>query len=175
MESKQYPIGKFSFDKDATTAKRSAWIRDIAEMPGKLRLAVKGLSAAQLDTPYREGGWTVRQVVHHLADSHMNSFVRFKLALSETSPTIKPYSQAAWAETADVSGVDIAHSLALLEGLHARWVILLSSLTPEDYQRTFNHPESGLNTLDRALQAYAWHGRHHVAHITTLRNARGWA
>jgi hypothetical protein len=175
MEINQYPIGKLILEKDATPARQTAWIRDIAEMPGKLRAAVKGLSAAQLDTPYREGGWTVRQVVHHLADSHLNAFVRFKLALSESNPTIKPYQQAAWAEMPDVKGVDIAHSLAILEGLHARWAILLSTLKAEDYQRTFNHPENGLNTLDRALQTYAWHSLHHVAHITTLRKARGWA
>jgi hypothetical protein len=174
MEINQFPIGKFSLDKDSTPSKKAAWISDIAALPEKLRQAVSGLSAAQLDTPYRDGGWTVRQVVHHLADSHMNAFVRFKLALSESNPTIKPYRQAAWAEMADVSGVDIGASLALLEGLHARWAILLSSLKAEDFDLTFNHPENGLNTLDRALQTYAWHSRHHVAHITTLRKTRGW-
>jgi hypothetical protein len=170
----QYPIGRFSFDKDSSPEKRVVWIRNIAELPGKLRQAVRGLSATQLDTPYREGGWTVRQVVHHLADSHMNSFVRFKLALTESSPTIKPYDQAAWAETPDARGVDIAVSLSLLEGLHARLSILLSAMTAADFARTFNHPENGLMTLDRNLQTYSWHSLHHVAHITTLRKTRGW-
>jgi hypothetical protein len=174
MEDPRYPIGKLALDKDSTPAKRSAWIADIAELPAKIRAAVEGLSAPQLDTPYRDGGWTVRQVVHHLADSHMNAFVRFKLALTESSPMIKPYDQPAWALLADVSGVDIAHSLAILSGLHFRWASLLSALKPEDFARTFNHPENGLMTLDRNLQTYAWHGKHHVAHITMLRTARGW-
>jgi hypothetical protein len=174
MENNQYPIGKLSLDREPTPAKRAAWIRDIAELPKNLRQAAGGLSADQVDTPYREGGWTVRQVVHHLADSHLNAFARFKLALSESTPTIKPYNQAAWAEMADVSGVDIAHSLAILDGLHPRWAALLSAMKEEDFSRAFNHPENGLNTLDRALQTYAWHSRHHVAHITTLRKARGW-
>jgi hypothetical protein len=170
----QYPIGKFSVDHEPTPQKRAAWIRHIAEMPATLRAAVSGLSAAQLDTPYREGGWTVRQVVHHLADSHMNAFVRFKLALTESNPTIKPYDQARWAEMADVTAVDIGSSLALIDGLHARMVALLTAMKPADYERTFIHPEDGLRTLDRTLQVYAWHSLHHVAHITTLRKARGW-
>lgn len=174
MEILKYPIGRFHFDKDVTPEKRNACIREIAELPQKARGAVDGLSSAQLDTPYRDGGWTVRQVVHHLADSHMNSFARFKLALTEDNPQIKPYDQDAWAATADAAGTDIALSLALLEGLHGRWTVLLSSLAPADFARTFRHPESGLQTLDRTLQTYAWHCRHHVAHIAGLRERNGW-
>jgi uncharacterized damage-inducible protein DinB len=169
----RYPIGKFVHDEEPTAQKRAAWTRDIADLPAALRSAVAGLDPAQLDTPYREGGWTVRQVVHHLADSHMNSFIRFKLALTESAPQIKPYDQKAWAMTADAA-LDIQSSLVLLDGLHARWAALLSSLTPEQMERTFLHPESGVQKLERALQIYAWHGRHHVAHITALRKRSGW-
>ena len=174
MENLKYPVGRFQFDKDVTPETRNACIREIAELPHMARRAVNGLSPAQLDTPYRDGGWTVRQVVHHLADSHMNSFTRFKLALTEGNPQIKPYDQNAWAATADAAKTDVALSLALLEGLHGRWAALLSSLTPADFARTFQHPESGLQTLERTLQMYAWHCRHHVAHITGLRERSGW-
>ena len=174
MEDPRYPIGRFSLDKEVTQEKRQRWIRDIGHAPELLRKATTGLTQAQLDTPYREDGWTVRQVVHHLADSHMNSFIRTKLALTEETPTIKPYDQNAWVTSADVQGMDIAASLSLLEGLHARFVALLSSLRPEDFARTFNHPESGSATLDRQLQIYAWHGKHHTAHITSLRARNGW-
>ena len=174
MEDPRYPIGKFIYDKESTPQKRSAWMRDIAELPATLKKAVGGLSAAQLDTPYREGGWTVRQVVHHFADSHMNAFTRFKLALTEDAPQIKPYDEKAWATTADVRGQDIELSLMLIQGLHARWSALLSSLTPEQLDRTFLHPESGVQKLDRTLQTYAWHSKHHVAHITRLRERNGW-
>ena len=141
--------------------------------PAKLKAAVGGLNDRQLDTPYRPGGWTVRQVVHHLPDSHLNSFVRFKLALTEEEPTIKPYDEARWAELAD-SKAPIELSLPLLENLHERWVLLLNSLTPADWQRKFRHPERGPMTLTDNLQIYAWHGRHHVAHITALRERNGW-
>ena len=174
MEDLRYPIGKFSYDKESTPQKRSAWMADIAELPAALRKAVSGLSAAQLDTPYREGGWTVRQVVHHFADSHMNAFIRFKLALTEDTPQIKPYNEKAWATLADGLGPDIEPSLMLLQGLHARWSVLLSSLTAEQLDRPFLHPENGPQKLDRALQTYAWHSRHHVAHITRLRERSGW-
>jgi uncharacterized damage-inducible protein DinB len=174
MEDLRYPVGKFVFDKDVTPEKRRAWINEIAELPLKVRQATAGLSPEQLDTPYRDGGWTVRQVVHHLADSHMNSFTRFKLALTETNPQIKAYDQDAWAKTADGARPDIEHSLRFLEGLHSRWVILLSSMQPADFERTFVHPEDGVRTLDRTLQTYAWHCRHHVAHITALRSRKGW-
>jgi hypothetical protein len=174
MDDPRYPIGKFVFDKDATPEKRAAWIREIAQLPDLLRKATAGLTAAQIDTPYREGGWTVRQVVHHLADSHMNSFIRSKLALTEEVPTIKPYDQKVWATLPDVVGVDIGSSLAIIEGLHARYVALFSSMRPEDFNRTFMHPENGPTTLDRNLQIYAWHGKHHAAHITSLRTRSGW-
>ena len=174
MDDLRYPIGKFTYDPDSTPQKRAAWMRDIAELPARARAVVAGLSAAQLDTPYRDGGWTVRQVVHHLADSHMNAFIRFKLALTEDSPVIKPYDQKAWATLPDTQGVDIEHSLRLLEGLHGRWSALLSSLSPGQLDRTFLHPESGPQKIDRTLQTYAWHSRHHVAHVQALRDRNGW-
>jgi len=174
MEKLRYPVGKFSFDAEVSPEKRRAWIREIERLPAELRRAVSGLSPRQLDTPYREGGWTVRQLAHHLADSHMNSFIRFKLALTEPTPTIKPYDQDLWATTADVTGADVEPSLALLDGLHARWARLLSSLSAADYARQLNHPENGVQTLDRVLQLYAWHCRHHVAHIDSLRQREGW-
>ncbi|HLI30711.1 MAG TPA: putative metal-dependent hydrolase, partial [Terriglobia bacterium] len=146
----------------------------IEEVPARLRAAVKGLSDAQLDTPYREGGWTVRQVVHHLADSHMNSYVRFRLALTESEPTIKTYDQTRWAELRDARTAPVEPSLALLESLHKRWVLLLKSLEAADFSRTFRHPDRGTMTLDQNLALYAWHGRHHVAHITSLRERMGW-
>jgi hypothetical protein len=168
MADLQYPIGRFSFPDSATAEQRQAWIREIARTPQELRAAVAGLSAQQLDTPYRPGGWTVRQVVHHLPDSHMNAFVRFKLALTEDQPTIKPYDEARWAVLADTT-LPIAPSLDLLEALHFRWVRLLESMSDRDYERKFVHPESGALTLNQWLAQYAWHGRHHVAHITSLR------
>jgi uncharacterized damage-inducible protein DinB len=174
MENLKYPVGRFAFDKDVTPEKRRACITDIAELPVKARQAAAGLSPEQLDTPYRDGGWTVRQVVHHVADSHMNSFIRLKLALTEDNPQIKAYDQDAWAMTADAARPDIELSLRLLEGLHARWAALLSSLEPQDFARTFIHPENGPMTLDRTLQIYAWHCRHHVAHISSLRARNGW-
>jgi uncharacterized damage-inducible protein DinB len=171
----RYPIGKFEHEGDITAAKRSAWIADIRELPAKLAQAVAGLSEEQLDTPYRDGGWTVRQVVHHVADSHMNSFTRFKLALTEDNPTIKPYEEALWAELGDGKSCPVAPSLALVEALHLRWTALLESMGEADFARTFYHPGSRETVrLDRALGQYSWHGRHHVAHITTLRDRMGW-
>lgn len=143
-------------------------------LPGDLRKVVSGLKEPQLDTAYRPGGWTIRQVVHHIADSHINSFVRFRLALTEDAPIIKPYNQAAWAELADSKVARVEVSLHLIEALHARWVILLRSLKSTDMTRTFRHPELGENNLDWALGLYAWHGRHHVAQITGLRDRQGW-
>jgi DinB superfamily len=169
----RYPIGKFQKTESATDEQRRSSIATIAEAPAKLRAAVSGLNEGQLDTPYRPGGWTVRQVVHHLADSHMNSFVRFKLALTEDEPTIKPYDEARWAELVDAKG-PVEPSLLLLESLHKRWVALLNALKPADWQRTFRHPERGTMTLGDNLQLYAWHGRHHVAHIASLRERNGW-
>jgi uncharacterized damage-inducible protein DinB len=171
----RYPIGRFSVDGDITAAQREQWIDEIAHAPGSLRVAVDDLSPAQLDTPYRPGGWTVRQVVHHVPDSHLNSYVRFKLALTEDAPTIKPYDEARWAELSDSRDVPIAVSLTMLEALHERWVGLLRSLTPSDFRRTVRHPEHPRPmTLEHMLGLYAWHGRHHVAHITALREREGW-
>ncbi|HXX43492.1 MAG TPA: bacillithiol transferase BstA [Candidatus Acidoferrales bacterium] len=169
----RYPIGKNVPVEDPTEAQRREFIAAIAEAPARLAAAVTGLTPAQLDTPYRPSGWTVRQVAHHLADSHMNGFVRFKLALTEDEPTIKPYDEARWAELPDAK-LAIEPSLALLDNLHTRWVVLLRALTPADFARKFTHPEVGKISLDDYLQEYAWHGRHHVAHITSLRERNGW-
>ena len=170
----RYPIGKYTPPQEVTPALRQQAISVIAETPAKFRAAVSGLNDAQLDTPYREGGWTVRQVAHHVPDSHLNAYVRFRLALTEDQPTIKPYDETRWAELADAKSAPVAVSLALLEPLHDRWVRLLRSLTPADYARKFVHPEHGQRTLDWMLFLYAWHGRHHTAHITELRKQRGW-
>lgn len=174
MDDLQYPIGKFNPKPSITNEERQALIRQIEEAPSRLRESIQGLSQQQLDTPYRPGGWTVRQVVHHLPDSHMNSYIRFKLALTEDQPTIKPYDQAGWAEFPEAKTGPIEMSLVLLEHLHHRWVLFLKSLSPSDFARKINHPESGVQNLDRVLQLYAWHGRHHIAHITSLRKRMGW-
>ncbi len=174
MADLRYPIGKFQWEENLSEARRREMIDQIAETPAKVRSAVKGLSEAQLDTPYRDGGWTVRQVIHHLADSHLNAFVRFKLALTEQEPTVKTYQQQLWAETSDAKGAPAELSLTMLESLHARWAVLLRSLAPADFARQFRHPEHGLMTLERLLGLYAWHGRHHTAHITSLRERKGW-
>ena len=139
-----------------------------------MRRALDGLSDGQLDTPYRPGGWTVRQVVHHVPDSHLNAYCRFKLALTEQNPTIKPYDEAAWAKVADTARTPPGVSLTMLDALHTRWVILLESMTAADFGRPLKHPEKGSITLDWMLQLYAWHGRHHAAHITELRKREGW-
>ncbi len=167
----RYPIGRFSFPESTTPEQRRGWIREIAEAPAHLRAAVAGLSEEQLDTPYRPGGWTVRQVVHHLPDSHMNSYVRLKLALTEDAPMIKPYDEALWANLPDTA-LPIEISLTLLEGLHARWVRLLESMTAADFSRVFRHPELGTIRLEQNLALYAWHGKHHVAHITWSTSSR---
>jgi uncharacterized damage-inducible protein DinB len=173
----RYPIGHFEAPSHVTAGHRAAAIEAIAAAPAALRAAVSGLDAAQLDTPYRPDGWTVRQVVHHLADSHVNSYVRFRLALTESEPTIKPYDEAKWAELPDARGPLVAESLTLLTALHARWVALLRAMAPGDFARTLVHPErpGAPMTLDTMLALYAWHGRHHVAHIAALRERRGWA
>jgi uncharacterized damage-inducible protein DinB len=174
MADLRFPAGPFSFDEHPTAATRGGCIRAIADAPGAFRRAVEGLSDAQLDTPYRPGGWTVRQVVHHVPDSHINAYVRFKLALTEDSPTIKPYDEAAWALLADTARTPIDTSLTLLDALHRRWVVLLESLREEDFTRRLIHPDRGPVTNDWLLQLYAWHGRHHAAHVTTLRQREGW-
>ena len=169
-----YPIGKYDFQIEVTEDDRRRFIDQIEEAPAQLREAVKGLLPDQLDTPYRPGGWTVRQVVHHVPDSHLNSYIRFKLALTEEEPTIKPYHEDLWAELADGRTAPVDVSLALLESLHSRWVMLLRSLTAKDFERTFRHPEIGVVSLSKILGLYAWHGRHHTAHITSLREREGW-
>jgi hypothetical protein len=170
----RFPIGKFHFEGPLSPDQRAKMIGEIEAAPAQLRAAVKNLSPQQLDTPYRDGGWTVRQVVHHVPESHMNAYVRFKLALTEDEPTIKPYAEDRWAKLDDVQLTPIEISLALLESLHTRWVTLLRTLKPQDWQRNFRHPELGVVSLDRNLGLYAWHGRHHVAHVTELRKAKGW-
>jgi len=174
MIDPRYPTGRFHYDTALSEEQKRKCIDEIAETPSKLRAAVDGLSDAQLDTPYRDGGWTVRQVVHHVPDSHMNSYVRFKLALTEDEPTIKPYAEDRWAELADTKATPVMVSLTMLDALHDRWVRLLRSLHAEDWKRTFRHPDLGAMTLDKALAMYAWHGRHHVAHTTGLRERKGW-
>jgi hypothetical protein len=168
-----YPVGKFDASVPVTPAMRGPAIDTIADLPRRLRESVAGLTDAQLDTAYRPGGWTVRQVVHHVADSHANGYIRMKLGLTEDVPTIKPYDQDEWAKLADTR-LPIDVSLGILDGVHARWATLWRSLTPDAFLRTFRHPEIGTLTLDTHLQLYAWHSRHHVAHITSLRQREGW-
>jgi hypothetical protein len=170
----QYPIGRFQRPETVTAGDREAWVATLAAAPARFREAVRGLTDAQLDTLYRPEGWTVRQVIHHVPDSHMNSYVRFRLALTEPEPVIKPYDEAAWARLHDARTLPVEPSLQLLESLHVRWVALLSSLAPSDFARTFRHPELGVMTLDANLALYAWHSRHHEAHITGLRTRMGW-
>jgi uncharacterized damage-inducible protein DinB len=166
----RYPIGKFVFDQPH----RAEWISDIESLPARLRAALAGLGDAQLDTPYREGGWTVRQLVHHVADSHINAYLRLRFALTEDTPTIKPYFEERWAELADARSLPVEVSLDLLTALHLRWATLLHSLTEEQWARAFDHPDNGRTPLDKALGLYAWHGRHHTAHVTELRRVQGW-
>jgi uncharacterized damage-inducible protein DinB len=170
----RYPTGKFQFNPDVTPDMRRRSIAAIRETPSALRAAVGGLSESQLNTPYREGGWTVRQVVHHVPESHMNAYIRFKLALTEDQPTIKPYDEDGWSKLGDVSRAPIETSLALLDALHERWVTLLETLGPAEFERLLVHPDMGPMPLDKLLQMYAWHGPHHVAHVTALRARRGW-
>jgi hypothetical protein len=174
MSDPRFPIGKFTYDGPPDKGQRDKLINDIEGTPAALRAAVAGLSPQQIETPYRDGGWTVRQVVHHVPESHMNAYIRFKLALTEDAPTIKPYMEDRWAKLADVQSTPVEVSLTLLDCLHARWLPLLRSLDPSDWKRVFNHPELGSMPLERNLALYAWHGRHHVAHITELRKKMGW-
>jgi hypothetical protein len=173
-EELRYPIGRFQAVMPVTSELRRAAIDAIAGLPVRVRAAVVGLSDAQLDTPYRPDGWTVRQVVHHLADSHMNGIIRVKLALTEDNPTIKPYDENAWALLADMR-LPVAVSLGMLEGIHTRWAALYRAMKAAEFTRTFVHPELGAQlTLDWHLQMYAWHSHHHLAHITALRTRQGW-
>jgi hypothetical protein len=169
----RYPVGRFSFT-DADEKSRAEWITEIARLPERLRAAVKGLSDAQLDTPYRPDGWTVRQVVHHVPDSHMNALIRFKFALTVDVPRILAYDEAKWAKLPDGRSGPVEPSLQLLDGLHARWTLLLRSMSAADFERQLEHPENGMMTLNRMLALYAWHSRHHVAHITELAKREGW-
>jgi hypothetical protein len=169
----RYPVGKFAKPENVTPDERNGAIASLAELPEGLRNAVNGLDAAQLNTSYRDGGWTLRQVVHHIADSHMNAFIRVRLALTEDWPVVKPYQEAAWATLHD-SSAPVEWSLELIESLHARWVMLLQSLDEAQWQRGYKHPESGPSTVEMAALMYAWHSRHHLAHITHLRAAKGW-
>jgi hypothetical protein len=170
----RYPIGRFERPDGVTPQLRQEWIAQIAAAAAQVRASVRDLSGEQLDTPYRPEGWTVRQVIHHLADSHMNAYVRFRMALTEDNPTIKPYEEARWAELADARTAPVELSLDLLEQLHTRWVLLLQVLTPEQFRLTFLHPERGVMNLETTLGMYAWHGRHHLAHITSLLQRMGW-
>lgn len=173
LERLRFPIGPFEMPEDVGPTWREHAINEVAATPAVLRSAVEDLSDEQLDTRYRPGGWTVRQVVHHLPDSHLNSYVRFKLALTETNPEISTYEEAPWAELPDSRG-PIAVSLTLLDALHERWVGLLRELDDTQWQRTLRHPEWGTLTVAQLLAIYAWHGPHHVAHVTSLRQREGW-
>jgi hypothetical protein len=170
----RYPVGKFTFPDTVSIEDRSKFVQQISEAPARMRVAVAGLSDDQLNAPYRPGGWTVRQVVHHVPDSHLNSYIRFRWALTEDDPAIKAYHEDRWAELPDARTAPAEISLALLESLHRRWGALLGSLTDQDWKRTFKHPELGPVSLEKNAALYAWHGRHHVAHITGLRQRMGW-
>lgn len=175
MTDLRYPVGPFAYDGRMTDARRRECVGRIAAAPGRLRVAVSGLTDAQLDTAYRPGGWTVRQVVHHVPDSHLNAYTRIRLALTEDVPTIKPYEEARWAELPDARTLPVEISLRLLESLHARWVALLEGIGAVEGSRELRHPEHGrLITVDELIAMYAWHGDHHTAHVTTLRDRMGW-
>jgi hypothetical protein len=173
LEDLRFPIGRFHSPASSIAGVRAAHIETVRLLPERLRAAVSGLSDAQLDTPYREGGWTVRQLVHHIADSHANAYIRCKLALTEDWPIIKPYDEAAWAKLGD-SRQPIQPSLVLVDALHSRWVALFESLSEEDFQKGYEHPQQGRQTVAKALAIYDWHSRHHTAHITNLRARQGW-
>ena len=170
----RYPIGRFEYNGETGPAARREYIGRVESVPARLRAAVEDLTEGQLETPYRPGGWTVRQLVHHVADSHMNSFIRFRLALTEPAPAVKGYDQVSWAELADSRTAPVDVSLTLLESLHRRWVLLLRAMTAEDFGRAYLHSELGPVTLAHALALYAWHGDHHLRHVTALRERMGW-
>jgi hypothetical protein len=170
----RYPIGKLRIDPSFDAAARAPAIAAIASLPRELAGAVRGLTDAQLDTPYREGGWTVRQVVHHLADSHANAYIRCKLVASESHPILKGYDENAWSDMPDAKTLPVGVSLPIVEGLHGRWAAFLNALPAADFKRTGAHTENGSRTIDDLLQIYSWHGRHHVAHITELRKRNNW-
>lgn len=170
----RYPIGNFSFDGTLTPDQKKQYLHDIEQTPARMRTAVSGLSDQQLNTPYREGGWTVRQVTHHVPDSHMNAYIRFKLALTEDEPTIRPYMEDRWAELPESKQAPVELSLNLLDNLHQRWTMVLKNISEADWKRNFKHPEMGLMSLEKTLALYSWHGRHHTAHVTALREKMGW-
>ena len=170
----RYPVGRLQRNVEPTPERRREWMDDIEQTPARFRAAVQGLTDAQLDTPYRDGGWTVRQLVHHLPDSHMNAYTRFKLGLTEDNPAIKTYDEARWAELEDSRVTPVETSLTLLETLHARWANVLRAVEGEQWSRTVQHPDHGPMRLESLLAMYAWHGRHHVAHVTRLRDRMGW-
>lgn len=174
IEDLRYPIGPWTWPSEVTSDERTQAIQDIEALPAHLRAAVAGLDPLHLDTPYREGGWSIRQMVHHVPESHMNSYIRFKLALTEDNPTIKPYDEALWAKLPDASSAPIYLSLDLTDALHQRWVLVLRAMTDRDFERTYCHPENGIHKLDAILCLYAWHGRHHVAQIVATRKHYGW-
>jgi uncharacterized damage-inducible protein DinB len=174
MEDLRYPVGRFNAAAEVPHAERAALVASIATTPARLRAAIATLDDAQLETPYREGGWTVRQVVHHVADSHMNAYTRFRLALTEEEPTIRPYNEADWANLEDAAHAPVDISLELLDALHDRLDRLLRTLNTHDYERKLYHPDNGPMTVGTLLRMYEWHGRHHAAHITSLRNRMGW-
>ncbi len=174
MSDPRYPIGPFEPRQQLTAEERRVMIEQIAATPARMRAAIAGLDGAQLDTPYRDGGWTVRQVIHHVPDSHMNAFIRLKLALTEEQPTIKPYDEAAWAKLPDATETPIEVSMTILESVHARWTGLMRAMAEEDFRRTLVHPDHGVMTVDWLVSMYAWHGRHHVGHITSLRERLRW-
>jgi hypothetical protein len=170
----KYPVGPFQFCLPVSAQDRASYLSIVAVAPASMRAAVAGLSGVQLDTPYRPGGWTVRQVVHHLPDSHLNWYIRVKLALTMREPTIQPFSENLWAELPDGRTGAVEPSLRMLEGVHARTVLFFESLAPHEWMRTFHHPEIGVLTIEDTLPAFAWHSRHHTAHITELRNRMSW-
>ena len=174
MPDPRFPIGKFNYEGAPSAGQREKFIAEIEQTPAAIRAAVQGLSPKQLETAYRDGGWNLRQVVHHVPESHMNAYIRFKLALTEDEPTIKPYAEDRWAKLADVQSTPVEVSLALLENLHARWVVLLRGLDEEQWKRGFVHPEMGVVPLEKSLALYAWHGKHHTAHITETRKRMQW-
>jgi uncharacterized damage-inducible protein DinB len=174
MEDLRYPIGKYDFQGEITRAIADQWIEEIASLPKRLWETASGLSEKQLDTPYRPGGWSVRQLIHHIGDSHLNSYVRFKWALTEDNPTIKAYDQEAWAKLPDSQKTTVEDSLAFIDILHKRWLLLLRSLSEKDLKKEYFHPESGSTTLGKTVGLYAWHGNHHLSHITSLRKRMNW-
>jgi uncharacterized damage-inducible protein DinB len=173
-ENLSYPIEKYDKNTKINSEQRKQFIREIAALPNQLREAVENLSDQQLDTPYRPEGWTLRQVIHHVGDSHLNSFIRFKLALTEENPTIRPYAEDLWAQTAEYK-MPVEVSLDLIDSLHQRWATLLESMSDKDFAKILNHPETGTWTLENLLGMYVWHGKHHTAHINNLKQRNGWS